>query len=557
MKVLRIFLFLLLGLALIGCNQNGDGNNNDNNDNDNDGNGEDIVEPSLKIESTEYKIENGLSLQLNIEIVDSDEELGIIYLSSNDAVASVSTTGLVKANSIGTAQITAILASYPDQKLVIDITVYEVPMDEVRARIDFDYILGELAKIPDVVENDITLHYFLRNREINWEVSNTDVIDNVGRVTRQDEDVQVTLTATMSYKHIEEVFEKVVTVKKKLPMRNLANEKVAMAYSREIMMKQEHIEKLDVINYSFAGVTAAFRFSITSSITTLVRRAHNVGTRVVAAVGGWGAGNFSEMTATQANRKIFIDSVIEAIKEYDLDGIDYDWEYPTAAERDNFTALVKETREAMDNYKPGLLLTSAFSAAAGRVNVNYNVGALNNYLDYFNMMTYDYNDFSEGEGHTRHHTNLYDSTIAPSSYSADKAIKAYINGGASPEKIVIGVAAYGRVATEVREVPGSNNGINARGHKPNQSIRLDDIYRNYYNNPETKYKYYFDEKAQAPWLFDGSTFISFDDTRSVKAKADYTYLHNLGGMMYWDYMNDNEGRVVDWLYEYLNKQPKA
>jgi hypothetical protein len=28
-------------------------------------------------------------------------------------------------------------------------------------------------------------------------------------------------------------------------------------------------------------------------------------------------------------------------------------------------------------------------------------------------------------------------------------------------------------------------------------------------------------------------------------------------MMYWDYMNDNEGRVVDWLYEYLNKQPKA
>src|SRR5690554_7525884 len=84
MKVLRIFLFLLLGLALIGCNQNGDGNNNDNDDNDNDGNGEDIVEPSLKIESTEYKIENGLSLQLNIEIVDSDEELGIIYLRSEE-----------------------------------------------------------------------------------------------------------------------------------------------------------------------------------------------------------------------------------------------------------------------------------------------------------------------------------------------------------------------------------------------------------------------------------------------------------------------------------------
>lgn len=557
MKYLKLLLFLLLGLALIGCNDEGRNRNNDDNGNDDDI--EDVVEPSLRIDSKEYRIELGYTLQLEIEIVDSEEELGIIYFSLDESIATVTNTGLVTAKNIGTTKIIAKLASYPDQQLEISITVFEVPLDEVRARLDFDWIKQELAKMSDVVEGDIVLPYMLRDRMITWETSDESIINKFGYVYRQDEDVQVTLKATMSYKHIVEVFEKVVTVKRKLPMRNLETTKVAMAYSRDLFVKKEHLEKLDVVNYSFATISASHKFNISSSIATLVRNAHNYGVRVVAAVGGGtndATAIFSSMAATKESRKVFIDSMIEAIKQYDLDGIDYDWEYPSIDEKNLFTALVKETREALDNYKPGLLLTAAFSAAAFRVNNNYDVKELNKYLDYFNMMTYDYNDWSSGQGVTRHHTNLYTSNIAPTSYSADSAIRAYINGGASPEKIIIGVAAYGRKATDVVSSGSSVNGLNARGVNPAQSIRLDEIYNIYYNNPNTQYKLYWDDSAKAAWLFDGSTFISFDNDKSIEAKCNYVFSNNLAGVMYWDYLSDQQGRVVEFMNTYLYKQPK-
>lgn len=557
MKFLKLLLFVLLGLALIGCNDEGRNRNDDDNDNDDDI--EDVVEPSLRIDSQEYRIELGYTLQLEIEILNSDEELGMIYYSLDDSIASISLTGLVTAKNIGTTKVIAILANYPDQKLEITITVFEVPLDEIRARLDFNYIKQELEKMSDVVDGDIILPYMLRDRMLTWETSDESIINKFGYVYRQDEDVQVTLKATMSYKHIVEVFEKVVTVKRKLPMRDLGTTKVAMAYSRDIYVKREHLEKLDVINYSFATISTTYKFNISSSISTLVRNAHNYGARVVAAVGGGtsdATATFSSMAATKESRKVFIDSMIEAVKQYNLDGIDYDWEYPTYAERDLFSALVRETREALDNYKPGLLLTAAFSAAAFRVNNNYDVKELNKYLDYFNMMTYDYNDWSSGQGVTRHHTNLYTSNIVPTSYSADSAIRAYINGGASPEKIIMGVAAYGRKATNVVATSSSVNGLNARGVNPAQSIRLDEIYNIYYNNPNTQFKLYWDDSAKAAWLFDGSTFISFDNDKSIEAKCMYVFSNNLAGVMYWDYLSDQQGRVVEYMNTYLYKQPK-
>jgi hypothetical protein len=74
-------------------------------------------------------------------------------------------------------------------------------------------------------------------------------------------------------------------------------------------------------------------------------------------VGGWGARGFSGAAATKETRAVFIQSAQAIIEKYGLDGIDLDWEYPVngawglvasqPADRDNFTALLKELRAAV------------------------------------------------------------------------------------------------------------------------------------------------------------------------------------------------------------------
>lgn len=548
MKILKIVLFLFIGLALIGCDTKPIDDIDDNDD--------EIVEPTLKIQNSEYLIKEEDTFQLEVQVEGTDEELGIIYISSNNLIASVSTTGLVTGVAPGVATITAIISSYPDQKLNVTITVEaKTPDDILDAMDDFAAIKAEFtANIPDVVTKDIRLENYKYFRFITWTSSNEDAISRFGIVTRGDVDVQVTLRAEMKYKTISEVWEKVVTVPKTQP-RDLSNKKIVFAYAMATNIKIEHLQQIDVVNYSFASIGSNNTFNVTSQIATLVRQAHNEGTRVTAAVGGGSAAGsdpFGVMTATAETRKTFIDSMMIAIDKYDLDGIDYDWEVPTTAQKNNFSALVRETKAAFDASGKDLILTAAVSAGTWHIGQGYDVAELNKYLSFFHVMTYDLNNWSS-PAPARHHTHLYRSSIAPS-LSADEAIRAYMNAGASPEKLVLGVAAYGRVADVIGT---TENGLNQMANNPAQSMKFDEIYQRYYKDPtNSEYTLYWDDVAKASWLYSDTltvkNFISFDDERSIEAKANYVYEKNLGGAMYWDYSNDSNGIILGFIDKYVN-----
>ena len=67
------------------------------------------------------------------------------------------------------------------------------------------------------------------------------------------------------------------------------------------------------------------------------------------AIGGWNNGGqpFSQMASSAGTRKIFIDSVLEFINQYNFDGLDLDWEYPGQrggnpnTDKQNFNNLIK------------------------------------------------------------------------------------------------------------------------------------------------------------------------------------------------------------------------
>lgn len=87
------------------------------------------------------------------------------------------------------------------------------------------------------------------------------------------------------------------------------------------------------------------------------------------------------MAASPQLRQNFIKSAIEAVREYDFDGLDMDWEYPNGrdtvygvADRENFIQLLKELREALDVY--GLLLTTATGATPALAASSYDIAGV-------------------------------------------------------------------------------------------------------------------------------------------------------------------------------------
>ena len=73
----------------------------------------------------------------------------------------------------------------------------------------------------------------------------------------------------------------------------------------------------------------------------------NPNLKTLLAVGGWNAGSlpFSDLVATKARRKTFINTTIAFLRQRDFDGLDMDWEYPAmrggrAEDKQNLVALL-------------------------------------------------------------------------------------------------------------------------------------------------------------------------------------------------------------------------
>lgn len=62
---------------------------------------------------------------------------------------------------------------------------------------------------------------------------------------------------------------------------------------------------------------------------------------------------------------------------------------------------------------------------------------------------------------------------------------------------------------------------------------------------------YWDAQAQAPWLFNGSTLISYEDPDSLRAKCAYVLEENLLGIMYWEHGCDPTRQLLATLADAL------
>jgi chitinase len=186
-------------------------------------------------------------------------------------------------------------------------------------------------------------------------------------------------------------------------------------------------DKLTHINYSFIlpRVDGSIRDVYNPwKLKKIVETGRAHGVSVFVAVGGWGLEKeFEAIAADPAIRAVFVQTLVEYAAEYDLDGIDIDWEYPVVGVSDgNYLALMRELRAALPEQ---VQLTTAVPAY-GRNADGFPAESFA-YLDFVNLMVYDLSR----EAHA-------------TMEMAEQSLDYWQGRGLSVDKTVLGVPFYSR-----------------------------------------------------------------------------------------------------------------
>lgn len=266
-----------------------------------------------------------------------------------------------------------------------------------------------------------------------------------------------------------------------------------------------------------------------------------------------------------------------------FDGIDVDWEYPGAENAANFVALLSDLRQAMNAVRPGLRLTIAVGPSP-RMYPGVDMAAVGQIVDQVGIMNYDYS------GPWSHTTGFLAPLYADEARggSVERSILSYKEAGVPASKLLMGLPFYGY---GWKSVTATDNGL----FQPGEGIRGDRPYSYFQGlmaapsvaqpadsskvNPAATpptlkpvatpsaepasiaarlplaaapaaaapslvsstppYLLFRDPRSGAPWLFDGSTFWTYEDPTSIRYKAAFAVEQGIGGVMAWELSEDS------------------
>ena len=308
--------------------------------------------------------------------------------------------------------------------------------------------------------------------------------------------------------------------------------------------------------------------------------------RALISLGGWTWSRyFSDAALTAASRERLASSCIDLFIKGNLpdpgwggmggpgaaagvfDGIDLDWEWPGSegnagnvirpVDKQNFTKLVQEFRRQLDAYGTTTgkhyLLTAFLPAAPSKIDAGFEVPSVFATLDFATVQGYDLH--GAWEATTNHQANVFASTFDPSSprFSVDDTVNAYLTRGAVRGKLVIGAPFYSRGWTGVG---AANAGLYqpAAGAAPGTweaGVEDYEVAKSFLNRGFVRY---WDGHARTAWLFDGTTFWTFDDPQAMKEKAKYVRKNDLGGIMFWELSGDTpDGELIGSIADGLSR----
>jgi chitinase len=338
--------------------------------------------------------------------------------------------------------------------------------------------------------------------------------------------------------------------------------------------------KLTHINYAFANIGADLRIALGDSYADVEKvfqgdtatdkfhgnfnqlvklKAKFPHLRTLISIGGWSwSERFSDVALTDASRTIFADSAIAFIVQYGFDGIDIDWEYPVSGgeadnvkrpeDKQNFTLLMQKLREKLDaqGAKDGRRYLLSMAGAAGTYYTNnVELGKLQQYADFINIMSYDFHGLWDAK--TGFNAPLFKDPNSPYAWdtSVSDAVQLYLQAGVPAAKLNMGIPFYGH---KYNQVASDNSGL-YQSFSGGSDVTYSQAAALLAGQGYTRY---WHADAKVPYLFDGSSWISYEDPESIGYKADYAIDQGIAGTMVWSLgMDTSDHRLLQALHDGL------
>ncbi|CAK5069823.1 unnamed protein product [Meloidogyne enterolobii] len=258
--------------------------------------------------------------------------------------------------------------------------------------------------------------------------------------------------------------------------------------------------------------------------------------KFVMSFGGWTFSTtttlFQNMTSSKQNREKFIKSSIAFVRKHGFDGIDLDNEYPDSKE--NFNLLLQEFHLAScneKNVKNKLIITAAVAAGIDIVKKSYDIATMAKYVDFINLMTYDFHITSENK-------TGYNSPLRTNdSLNIIDAANYWVRGGMPRNKIIIGFPTYAHGFKLAN--PNSKDlsvGAPASGPANATEFAQEPGVAAYFEICEMLAKGakdFYDPNALVPYLYQNGEWFSYDNQQSYLQKIKWLSSQGFGGAFVW------------------------